>query len=292
MAQGPLPVVVNRSGGTAASLGDRLEREVHEAFAGAGLSAEVQLVEGPDIERALKAVAGAPVVAVGGGDGTLGQAAGILAEAGTALGILPLGTRNHLARQLGLPAELAEAVKVIARGRRTRIDLARAGSRVFVNNASIGLYSRLVLARDAMPGPKWLGTVPAAVHVLRHPHSHMVELTIDGTANALDTPLLFIGNNRYVLEQGALGTRESLADGRLSFYAVAARTPLELIGMALRVLAGRADPQRDLGALQEGTQARIAGHGSLDVAVDGEVQRMTLPLDFSILPGALEVLVP
>jgi len=98
----PIPVLVNRSGGTAASKGDKLEAEIAAAFAEAGVTIDLHLVEGEKLERTLKKVADQPLVVIGGGDGTLGRMAGLLAEKGTTLGILPLGTRNHLARELGL----------------------------------------------------------------------------------------------------------------------------------------------------------------------------------------------
>src|SRR4051794_33804537 len=109
MDAAPLPVIVNRGGGTAATLGPKLSGTLHEAFAAAGLTIELELAEGEQCDAALKRVAGAPVVVVGGGDGTIGHAAGPLAASGSALGILPLGTRNHLARQLGIPAALPDA---------------------------------------------------------------------------------------------------------------------------------------------------------------------------------------
>jgi diacylglycerol kinase family enzyme len=254
-------VIVNRSGGIASSLGDKLVDQIHQAFAAVAQPIDLQLVVGSDLEAASAKAAGAPVVAIGGGDGTLGSAAGKFAEAGSALAILPLGTRNHLAKQLSIPAELPEAAKVIVAGRRQRIDLARAGPRVFVNNASVGLYTRLVRKRDALSSPKWRGTIPAAWDVLRHLHSRPFQLSLDGARRSLDTPLLFIGNNRYLLESGMVGERESMSDGVLSFYAVSARTPLQLISMAARTLVGRVDLQRDFCALTEAQNARIEGVG-------------------------------
>jgi len=292
MPQASIPVVVNRTGGTAASLGDSLGDKLREAFAAAGVAIDLHLVDGEQVDRTIANLAGAPLVVVGGGDGTLGHAAAILAKVGTAMGILPLGTRNHLARQLGLPLDLAEAAKVIAAGHRQRMDLGRIGERVFINNASLGLYARLVRDRDALRAPKWLASVPAAWHVLRHLRAHPLVLEIDGESHALDTPLLFIGNGAYLLEGGKLGQRESLSDGVLAFYAVAARNGWQLVAMALRVLTGRADPERDFAALKLGRKARITGRPTMDVACDGEVARMALPLELESLPGALEVIVP
>jgi diacylglycerol kinase family enzyme len=287
-----IPVIVNSSGGTASAAGDRLAERLSASFAAAGLAIDLHLIAPGKLAWHLDRVAGAPLVVVGGGDGTLGRAAGVLAKARSALGILPLGTRNHLAAQLGIPDDLGEAARVIAAGRRMRMDLGCAGGRVFINNASVGLYSRLVLAREEMPGPKWLGTIPAAWHVLRRLHAQLLDLSIGGTRRSLRTPLLFIGNNRYALDRGRLGERDSLADGELSFYAVAPRTPVQLLAMALRIVAGRANHGRDFLALTSAPSARLGGTGHVEIALDGEVDHLPLPLEFHSLPQALEVIVP
>jgi diacylglycerol kinase family enzyme len=285
-----LPVIVNRGGGTAAGLGDKLEQTLREAFAGSDIA--LKLVEGSAIAAAVEGAKGAPIVAIGGGDGTQGSAAALLAGSESAQLVLPLGTRNHLARQLGVPLDLAKAAKLAATGRRTAIDLAKAGDRIFVNNASIGMYTRLVRLRDRVAGPKWLGTIPAAWTVLRTLRARPLMLKVDGKPQRVVTPLLFIGNNRYSLDTGKVGERESLSDGVLSLFAVAQRKPLGLVGFAMRALVGRADPERDFCALTEAREVVLEGDGSIQVAFDGEVEVMPLPLTFSIMPGALLVVVP
>ncbi|HVR91270.1 MAG TPA: diacylglycerol kinase family protein [Novosphingobium sp.] len=292
MAGTPLPVIVNRSGGTAASLGATLGDVLHAAFAEAGLEIDLHLVEGDQMSECLDRHSSAPVIAVGGGDGTLGQSAGVLAGTGTALAILPLGTRNHLARQLGIPLDLIDAAKAIAGGRRSPMDLAKAGERVFINNASAGLYTRLVRAREAARGPKWLATIPAALHVLRHLRDRRVTLTIDGQRRVIKTPLLFIGNNRYSLEPGSVGERDSLTDGVLSLYALAPKSAGQLVAFALRAMFGHADLHNDFAALAEAKTVIIEGHGMVRIAFDGEVEHAQLPLRLEIIPAALEVIVP
>lgn len=285
-----IAVIVNKSGGTASSLGDKLETTVRDAFAGQNI--DLQLIDGKDIAGAVKSVGNRAVVAIGGGDGTQGTAAAAFANSDTAQIVLPLGTRNHLAKQLGMPVDLAEAAKLAVTGKAEQIDLAKGGERVFVNNASIGLYTKLVRERDKRWGPKWLGTIPATWIVLRTLRARSLHLTIDGKAERVVTPLLFIGNNRYSLDAGSVGQRESLSDGVLSLFVVAQASPLALIGFAFRALLGKADERRDFCALADARKVVIEGHGAIDVAFDGEVERMALPLTFAIMPGALKVLVP
>jgi diacylglycerol kinase family enzyme len=232
------------------------------------------------------------VIAVGGGDGTLGNAAQALAGTPSALAILPLGTRNHLARTLGIPLDLDGAAGVAVAGGRRRIDLGRAGGRIFVNNASIGLYPRLVRERDKRDLPKWLGTIPAAWRVLRTMRPHRYALAIDGEARTVRTPLLFIGNNRYSLQPGSLGERELMDDGELSLCAVRAEGPFGLVWFAVKVLLGLTSPEADFEDLAEARSITIEGSGEIGVALDGEVTRMALPLHLDILPSALGVVAP
>lgn len=287
-----LAVVVNASGGKAAREGAGLGERLIEAFAAHGAKVDPQLVEGKAIAQTIADLRAAQVIAVGGGDGTLGGAAGLLSQSGQTMAVLPLGTLNHLSIDLGIPAELGEAAKIAVSGATRVIDLAQVGDQVFVNNASVGLYTRLVRARDAHPLPKALATIPAAWTVLRGFKVRRLELEIGGTRQCLETPLLFIGNNPYNLTGQRLGQRDALDTGQLGLYAVRHRSALALIGFALRTLLGRADPARDFVDVSDCAAFTLLGSGAIDVAHDGEVTRMQLPLHFRSLPGALKVKVP
>jgi diacylglycerol kinase family enzyme len=289
----PVPVLVNRSGGTAAARGEALEGEIEKAFADAGMKIDLQLLSGHGMADAVAKVARRRLVVIGGGDGTLGSAAGALAKSGSTLGILPLGTRNHLARELGVPLKLPEAARLIASGMRRRIDIARVNGHVFVNNASIGFYPDLVQQREGMALPKKLAALPAAAAALRRMRHRRLRLEMPGREEHIVTPMLFVGNNRYVLEAGRLGQRAALDDGVLSVYAVASRRRLALIGFALRALIGRADPGRDFAAIGDMPEMRVTGpKRCIDVALDGEVKSLAVPLTFTLDSRALSVIAP
>ncbi len=138
---GTVAVIINRDGGTARAAGATLTERVVAAFDQAGLKAAVRLVSGEEVGHAVRAHASDGVVVVGGGDGTLGSAAAALIDAGgsAALAILPLGTHNHLAQQLGITGDLAGAAAIVAQGHGQAIDVAEVNGQVFVNNASISL---------------------------------------------------------------------------------------------------------------------------------------------------------
>jgi diacylglycerol kinase family enzyme len=293
----PVPVLINAGGGTAASKGDKLEAEVRAAFAGARIDIDLLLLDGRDIQAAATRYAHLALVVVGGGDGTLGCAAGALIEGKAALGILPLGTRNHLARELDVPLDLPGAARLIAKGFRRRIDVARVNGRLFVNNASIGIYPELVRERDARQErlnlPKSLAAIPAAWAALKRMRHHRLRLHSPQGEREIVTPMLFVGNNHYALEAGQLGKRSALDDGLLSVFAVAARRRRALLGFALRTLAGRADPAEDFAALGDVPQLTVTGRSHhIDVALDGEVEELRMPLKFTIDRRALTVVAP
>jgi diacylglycerol kinase family enzyme len=294
-----IPVFINRAGGTAAAAGDDLADKVAAAFAEAGARADVRLIEpGRMAEAVQEAAATARRLVVGGGDGTMNCMAQTLADRPeTELAILPLGTLNHLARDLGIPMALAEAAAVAVNGTAVPVDIATVNDHRFVNNASVGLYPFMVRRRDDARErtglPKWLATLPAAWAALsRLPH-HRLRIDMGKGERPLVTPLLFIGNNRYALEAGSVGTRDSLEDGLLSIFAVAHRTRMGLIWFATRTLFGRADREADFVAIGESAELTVHSSGSsIEIALDGEVRRLRSPLKFSVEPGALKIVVP
>ena len=291
-----IAVVVNKGGGAASRAGDTLIDQIEAAFAEAGATADVHAVTGKELIPTIERLAPGGAVAVGGGDGTQGCAAAVLSKAGATHGILPLGTRNNLARQLGIPLDLEGAAKTIVDGHRAVIDLSDVNGRTFINNASIGLYPDQVELREKMQKrglPKWLAKVPASWMVLKNLPHHRFRLTLDDAVQPVLTPLIFIGNNVYSLEAGKVGTRDTLDDGTLSVFAVAKSTRFGLVRLALRALAGRSDGATDFAAIGECERLTVATAGKrIKVALDGEVVSLATPLVFTVRPGALKVFVP
>ncbi|MGN6819078.1 MAG: diacylglycerol/lipid kinase family protein [Sphingomonas sp.] len=278
-------------------MGDALAPTLEEAFAGTGKSVEIRALDGKRLPDAIEVAAKAGEVVVAGGDGTAAGAAQILAGSDTRLGLLPLGTLNHLARDLNLPTDLEAAADVAVNGRPLRIDVGEVNGQVFVNNASIGLYPLMVRKREglrrAKGWPKWLSTVPAALAALERLPHHRLRLDWGDGERTVVTPLLFVGNNAYSLDRGEVGKRERLTDGKLAVYAVARRRRLALIWFALRALAGRAERDLDFETLGECETLKVtSSSGSVEIALDGELRRMDAPLEFRIRPRALTVLTP
>ena len=292
-----VPVLINRRGG-AASRDPKIGATVEEALRSAGVDAKVELIAGGDCSVRCRAIAerGDAMVIVGGGDGTISAAASALVGTETALGILPLGTLNHFARDLGLPTEINEAAKLIARGKTRRVDVAEMNERIFINNSAIGLYPLMVVGRDLqrrrLGRSKRLAMIVASARtLLRFGHQRLI-LTVNDDKERVDTPLLFVGNNDYRIDIGAPGQRESLDDGQLCVMVMRKKTRRGLIAASVRALLNRTRDD-DMEMIDGVERLRVSSHRSaIAVSLDGEVVRAEPPLDYHIRKRALRVIAP
>jgi diacylglycerol kinase family enzyme len=270
-----------------------------QAFRAHGIEAETRLVAPSDLAAAFEQAArgGADALVAGGGDGTVRSAAAVAVEADLVLGVLPLGTFNHFARDARIPLDLDAAVAVIAAGKERRVDVGEVNGRLFLNNSSVGLYPMMVRERDRqrrhLGRSKRLAMLVASLRALRHFGRHQLAIRLADREAPVETPLLFVGNNRYETRLTTLGGRERIDGGELCLYAPLVRSPLHFLGLALRGLVGRLDQQRDFIALDGMKDVAIAAHTpSLVVSTDGESERMETPLRYRIRPGALRLLSP
>jgi diacylglycerol kinase family enzyme len=290
-------VLINRGGG-AASADPEIDAKVADAFRKGGIDAEIELIAGGECQVRCRAIAerGDEMLIVGGGDGTISAAASALAGTDTMLGILPLGTLNHFARDLGLPADFDEAAALIARRSDRRVDVAEMNGRVFINNSAIGLYPLMVVDRDRQRAnlgrSKRMAMIVAAARTLARFRHHRLTLTVNDEQATVDTPLLFVGNNDYRLDIGAPGKRESVEDGHLSVYVMRKKSRRGFIAAAIRALLNRARDD-DLVQIENVERLKVASHrGALAVSLDGEVVRVSPPLEYRIRRKALRVIAP
>jgi diacylglycerol kinase family enzyme len=264
------------------------------------LDVDVRAVPGPEMATAAREARGdgAGVVIAGGGDGTVSTVAAALAGSGAALGVLPMGTLNHFARDLRLPTRLELAAHAIAQGIASPrpVDLGEVNGRTFINNASIGLYPHIVSKRERqqerLGRNKWVAMLVAIASVFRRYPVLKVVLDTGDLAMARTTPFLFVGNNRYEMSLLAENGRASLDRGDLSLYFTRRTGRLGLLRMALRGLLGRLDQAQDFEAMALPAVTVDTPKKTLRIALDGEVTRMTPPLHFRTLPGALRVIAP
>jgi YegS/Rv2252/BmrU family lipid kinase len=293
----PVTVLLNRGGGAVAADTGIVDK-VRAALKQAKMDAEIELIDGGQYEIRCRAIAerGDPLLIVGGGDGTISAAASALAGTEMKLGILPLGTLNHFARDLGIPMNLDEAAQLIAAGSDRRVDVAEMNGRTFINNSAIGLYPLMVVDRDLqrkrLGRSKRLAMLVASARTLARFNHQRLTLTVNDQKARLDTPLLFVGNNDYRLDFGAPGRRESIEDGQLCVLVMRKKTRRGLIAASIRALLNRARAD-DMVRLDGVDWLRVASHRSqLPVSLDGEVVRAEPPLEYRIRRHALRVIAP
>ena len=298
MAEG-VEVIINAAAGAGAEDGDA-GRAVARAFASCGVAARVSVArDGVGVtELARRALSdGARTIVAGGGDGTIGSVAGALAGTDRPLGVLPMGTLNHFAKDLRIPLALEDAARNVCEGREVRVDVGEVNGQVFVNNSSLGLYPRIVRRREKLQeregSGKWSAFVRASLAVLRRYPFLRVRLDADGREIARETPFVFVGNNEYQMESLQLGARSCLDAGHLSLYLAHRTGRLGLLRLALSALLGRLRQAHDFDALcAREIWVETRKPKRLPVATDGEVTVMTTPLRYRIRPGALKVIVP
>jgi len=272
---------------------------VGQAFAAVGVKAQVTVLrtpgDAPDAARQAIA-AGACAVVAGGGDGTVSSIASVLVGTSTSLGVLPLGTLNHFAKDVGIPQDLAAAVATIVAGHTRNVDVGEVNGRTFLNNASIGMYPDIVIERERLRQlgyQKWIALAIASARILHRYRGMALRLAAGDAVERVRTSFLFVGNNEYQVDGLSLGARPRLDGGRLFAYLAPRVRTRELPKLLALALAGRARERQVLESM-DASELRVdtPGRGRLRIALDGEVTVMGAPLQFRARPGALRVIAP
>ncbi len=290
-------VLVNAAAGSVDEAADELDQIV-QAFAAEGIDADVSAVDPQDLPDSMRDAWGDGVEAIiiAGGDGSVNCAAGVAAGTDMVLGVLPRGTFNHFAKDLGVPTtDIAASVAWLARAVATPVDIGEVNDRAFVNNASIGVYPKMVATREAIRDRHGWGKLRAApiaiVHTLQHLPARRLRLAMDGKDPvAVSTAFLFIGNGLFDDHGERLGRRTSLTDQRLGVYYIATTKPWRLISNAIAArIKGVESASETVRQLAESLIVDTDG-ASLAVALDGEPTELRVPLKFRSRPAALLVL--
>ncbi|HEX3128926.1 MAG TPA: diacylglycerol kinase family protein [Thermoanaerobaculia bacterium] len=289
--------IINSEGGTVRR-GDFDAATIQGMFREAGVEADVRFVPGDQVDAtASEAVrSGADAVIAGGGDGTIRCVASHLAGRSIPLGVLPLGTLNHFARDLGIPVEIPDAVKVIAEGETRSIDVGEVNGEVFVNNSVLGIYPPVVQQRDRereeLDRNKWVATLTAALKVLPRNPLLRVRIRAEGMDVERHTRFLFVGNNEYEMNAFTYSARSREPDGTFHLYVARTRGRLGMVGLLFLGLVRdlKTTELVDCWTLPELTiETR---ERSVPVYLDGEVIVLESPLRYRTRPGALRVLAP
>jgi len=296
-----LIVIINREAGTAAQASDAFSpEELLREFSANGIEADVRTVAPDKIQEEVEAaVAARPrAVVIGGGDGTVRTAAALLAGTGVPLGVLPLGTLNHFAKDLGMPSAWREAVAALALAVTREVDVAEVNGHVFVNNCSLGAYAEAVRDREALRRTrghgKWIAMLRASFAVFRRLRRLRLRITLGDAVRRARTPLVVVANNRYSGQVLDVSMRDHLDEGRLWLYTANVHRHFAVLRLAWQALTRRRIDDADALTAESAKEITIENEAGrpLPVAADGELIDVTSPLTFRIRSGALRVLAP
>jgi diacylglycerol kinase family enzyme len=220
----------------------------------------------------------------------------VMVDSGVPFGVLPMGTLNHFAKDLGIPLELDAAVRNLAEGHPCAVDVGEVNGRIFLNNSGLGIYPDIVHDREKqqrrLGRGKWLAALWAALSALRRYPFLSMRLKVEGERLARRTPFVFIGNNVYKMQGLAIGERERLDGRTLSLYVAQRPTRFGLLRFALQALLGRLGEERDFDVVLAPEMEIETRRKRMRVSTDGEVTVMETPLRYRVRPGALKVVVP
>lgn len=288
-------VVLNAQAGTVRDVGaEKIRAQVDEALNLPGQDADVRVLEGAEMVAAIKSARsdGYDTVVVGAGDGTVSFAASVLCGSDVTLGVLPLGTMNLLAYDIGLPRDLPGALDALRHAQAKRIDLATLNGRAFHGVSGLGFFTQMAMAREQMRNSRGraMGWFLALGRAVLRSGRLSLELEIEGQRAPVDAYAALVTNNVFDMS----GWHRSRLDaGVLEIHVAEDRGALARIkaGADLLVEAWRNNP-----GIHSFQAKAVTIHGLRRrrawVATDGEITRETLPLRYEVAPGALSLLLP
>jgi len=291
-------IILNANSGTVLATGITVEA-LKGLCAEAGLDAEVDAdVETPLNERLKRAVdGGAEVIVAAGGDGTITALAGALAGTDRAMGILPLGTVNALAKDLGIPLDVRAAIAALATGVPRRIDVGEVNERIFLHKVVIGVIPSLAAAREHIRGQGTWASKFAFMRFLVHRLSRARRMAVainpeDGAEHIVRAKAVAVACNEYEQGLGKVFSRQTLDGGRLTIYTLTSLTIGDFVRLASGMVLGTWQDAPALSIESSGAVTIRSRKKLLKVMFDGEVETLHSPLRFQIRPLALTVLVP
>lgn len=303
--QAPFFIVLNAGSGSSET---ELRRSViEEVLAQAGRRFELALVGDPGniagiaARMASRAKAAGGILVAAGGDGTINAVAREAVSQGCLFGVLPQGTFNYFGRTHHIPEDLGDAVRALLDAYVQPVQVGMVNDRIFLVNASIGLYPRLLEERELDKrqfGRSRFVAFLSGLKTVFSPHRRLrITLELDGKEHALRTSTLFVGNNRLQMEQvGIPPLSDAVEDGKLAAIAPKSVGKFGMLGLMLRAMVGRLGDADNLVTFSFKRMTvkprRFYGKRRVKVATDGEVTQMNTPLEFRVLEGQLLLLKP
>lgn len=300
---GTVFVVLNAGSGH----GDKnqAEADIRRVLSEAGRPHQVLRVEKPDDLPRIAAAAvtqaqsSGGIVVAAGGDGTLNAVAQQVLPSGLRFGVVPQGTFNYFGRAHGIPADAEAATRALLAAVPQPTQVGLVNERVFLVNASFGLYPKVLEEREAYKQQfgrnRLVALWSSAMALLRDHRRWVVQIEHDGQTQVLRTPTLFIGNNPLQLDQVGIAEAEAVRHGRLAAIALRPMGRMAMFGLLLRGAVGRLGEAENVVTFpfqRMTVSPRLPRGRPVKVAMDGEVTRLRLPLEFRVAPQRLRLLIP
>jgi diacylglycerol kinase family enzyme len=300
---GTVFVVLNAGSGH----GDKnqAEADIRRVLSEAGRPHQVFRVEKPDDLPRIAATAVAQaqssggIVVAAGGDGTLNAVAQQVLPSGLRFGVVPQGTFNYFGRAHGIPADAEAATRALLEAAPQPTQVGLVNDRVFLVNASFGLYPKVLEEREAYKQQfgrhRFVALWSSAVALLRDHRRWVVQIEHDGQTQVLRTPTLFIGNNPLQLDQVGIAEADAVRQGQLAAIALRPMSRMAMFGLLLRGAVGRLGEAENVVTFpfqRMTVSLRLPRGRRVKVAMDGEITQLRLPLEFRVAPQPLCLLVP
>ena len=303
--QAPFFIVLNAGSGSSET--EERRSVIDEVLTQAGRTFQLALVDDPEniadiaARAARQAKAAGGILVAAGGDGTINAVAREAVDKGCLFGVLPQGTFNYFGRTHHIPEDLGDAVRALLDAHIQPVQVGMVNDRIFLVNASIGLYPRMLEEREIDKkqfGRSRFVAFLSGLKTFVSPHRRLrITLDLDGKERTLRTSTLFVGNNRLQMEQvGIAPLSDALEDGKLAAIAPKSVGKLGMLGLMLRAMLGRLGEAENLVTFSFRRMTvrprKFYGKRRVKVATDGEVTQMDTPLEFRVLEGQLLLLKP
>ncbi len=297
----PLFIVINGASGHQDA--DDACATITGLCAEAGRSHEVLRIPQPErtadvaAEAVKRAKAAHGIVVAVGGDGTLSAVAQAALDGGCAFAALPQGTFNYFGRTHGIPQDLGLAVRGLLRASLKPVQVGRLNGKVFLVNASLGLYPTLLEDREAAKQEfgrsRWVAMLSGLRTLMHGARRLQLEIHSEGDRRSVRTSTLFVGNNALQLAQIGIDEGTALGQGRLAGIIIKPATRLALLGLALRGALGRLGAAENIDSFAfSRLTVSPRGRGRMKVAIDGEILWLRPPLVFEVAPEPLPLMLP
>lgn len=292
-------IIINKDSGSYYENPDLIQDLLNDAFVNQARDTadlDFHVVEGQEIEKRIMELAHSDIDALVacGGDGTVSTAARYLTGTGKALGVMPMGTFNNFAGDIGVSQDLKFAAQTIARADTIDIDTAKINDRIFINNTTIGLFAHIISlekkAKLKMGIGKVLNLLLSGFKVFRFFPLYHIHIKTDGCETKEVTPFVFVGNNRFELALLDIGMRKRLDEGFLSLYYAKCKKRWCIIRLVFESIFNKLDQSEDFMVRQVDKLELRSRKKRLKFMIDGEILKLRTPVKIEIIPKSLKII--